>query len=336
LSLSGGCVRKTLPNIAAALLAVMLSVAGAPASSIYDDALEKYKAGHFQQAAAGFASALVREPANQLYHYLLANCLVHMEQHDRAAEEYRLAYELDPASTTGGFCRQALTAYGKSTTQKSASGKTRDASELQKVKALIRRQAEFEKDKQGLLASRSESSIQQQVDNDLQRIDQWVESEIQKLREPIVYNLGPRANPLLGNPELLKQKEDQIRATGQQEKERVRKAAAERSQVYESWRKDREALLEESAGNLQTQLDQPMGRSGVKLQPHGTGLYVRYYGKGGPNLLPDPHPATVRIREADTGGITGSEAKASGKEGAGNVVRDVKGTVMKDSGGEGR
>lgn len=328
-----------MKNSSKILLSVLLADVVLPVRVFAVDpagsAQEKYRLGQYTQAAAGFSEALAREPKNQLYHYLFANCLVHLKQHDRAADEYRAAYQLDPASRTGEYCRQALMAYRKRFPESVAGGRPAGgAGEVDKVKSQIRKQIDFEKDKQDSVASRNERLIRLHVEDELRRIDEWMEAEIQKLNDPLIYTPGPRANPLLANPELLKQKEDQVRASAREQKEAVLRAASERSQHNESWVKEREALLDETAGNLQSQLDQPAGRSGVKLQAKGTGLYVRYYGKpGGANQYPDPHQATVRIKEAgatDENGRT-NLATSPDKQAPSSPERDVKGRVIKNT-----
>jgi len=329
-------VRKPSQNILAAFLLSIFCVYSASAKTIYESAMDKYRAGLYQQAANDFTEAAQQEPSKQVYHYLLANCLVHLEQHSRAAEEYKVAYLLDPSTSTAELCKKALTAYKKPmpdlTGNSVSQTKTGNSFELDKVKALIRKQADFEKDKHDIQSVRSEQDIKTSVDEELRRIDHWMQNEIQKLNDPIVYHPTPHPNPLLRLPDLLKEKEDEIKATAKAEKERIIKAADDRTHVYESLRKGREALLDETAGNLESQLDQPMGRSGVKLQAHGTGLYVRYYGAGGPNRLPDPHQATVRIQDAASSeAVSADQQQTSSKQLAGETSKDVKGKVMKDS-----
>ncbi|MBX9687394.1 MAG: tetratricopeptide repeat protein [Candidatus Obscuribacterales bacterium] len=287
-------MNKEAGFLSAFLLLSSLAIPSVNAGGSVDAAMSLYKSKHYKEAAAGFSQAVSQEPSRQLYHYLLANCLVHMKEHRRAEEEYKVAYTLDPSSSTGEFCLQALGAYNK----RSGKPGTASNSDLDKAKGLIEKQIEFEKEKSGSLANRGQRTIQDSVEEELKQVDQWMQSEIQKLNEPLIFNPGARANPLLANPELLKEKEDQIRASAAAQKEQIKKSAKERSKVYESWKKDRETLLDETAENLKGQLEQPMGMSGVKLQSKGTGLYVRYYGKGGKNYWPDPHPATARIGDA--------------------------------------
>lgn len=278
-------------------LPLSLAVSAAELSTAYEEGFSHYRQRHYKQASLAFYSALKQAPSSQRCHYLLANCLVHLDEHKRACEEYRLAFLLDPASETAQYCRRALLGYKKPDPAKDLL-KPGSEKEMEEVKELIERQASFEKYKHERQAFRSQQAIRTQLDEVLSRIDQQMQADIQKLHDPIVYTPAPQANRLLALPELLKEKEEQIRAQAQVQKEAAIKEAGERVRPYESWRKDRAALLDEAADNLKSQLEQSAGPSGVKLQAHGTGLYVRYYGKPGQSKYPDTHPATARIREA--------------------------------------
>lgn len=281
----------------------------------------QYKAGQYKKAAQLFSAASLQEPTKQMHHYLLANCLVRLDQNERAVEEYKLAYLLDSSSPTGEFCKKALLAYKK----RLPGLKLEDVSkedEVGRVKKLIQKQAGFEKDKHELVASRTEQEIKAQLDEQLKAIDQQMQYELQRLHDPIVFNGGAQANRLLAVPELMKEKEDQVRANAQVQKERVIREAEERSRPYDNWRKSRSALVDEAAENLQTQLEQPAGPSGVKLQTRGTNLYVRYYGKANPNEYPEAHQATARLQEA-----AGTESTDSGQKGT-QPAEAVKGKVI--------
>lgn len=276
-----------------AFLAVALApLALAPvfAASNSDEAIEFYNGKRYHQAAVAFTKASIKEPANQNYRYYLANCLVHLKKHDRAIEEYRAAYSIDPRSSLGEFSAQALIGY-----HQSLPGSLSDSHDVGKAKNLIRAQTNTEKYKQTVLASRSEQEVRAKVDAQIKAVDEQARADIQKLHDPLIFLPAPRANPLLAMPELLKEKEDQIKLAAKQEKERLLKEAEERSKPFHSWKKGRDAALDEVAANLESQLEQPVGPSGVKLQAKGTDLYVRYYGKALPNKLPDAKAATARI-----------------------------------------
>lgn len=301
-------------RLGAGLLFCVLLQNMAAASGLYENGLKQYKSGKYKEAAQLFSAVSIQEPGNQLYHYLHANCLVHLDLHERACQEYKVAYLLDPNTSTADYCRQALLAYKKPLPSFNESARTTPDGELAQVKRLIEKQASFEKDKHESVSTNSQRAIKAQLDEDLRRIDQQMHADIQKLHEPIVFTPGPQANRLLALPELLKEREDQIKALALAEKERLIKESNERLRPYESWSKDRAALLDEAAGNLKTQLDSPAGPSGVKLQTRGTGLYVRYYGKSAASKFPDAHPATVRIKNAGDSAETNAEQAESFKK----------------------
>lgn len=288
----GAAVKNSVLVAVSTILAVFSPLV-ANARSLYDDALEHYTNKRYQQAAQGFTRASIEDPSKQIYRYYLANCLVHLDKHDRAIEEYRAAYLLNPYSSIAEYSAQALAGYHKSVP--SIPGKLPEDNDLGKAKTAIRMQTKTEKYKQGLLASRGEYELKSKLSEQIKAIDDQARADIQKLYDPLIFTPGPRANPLLAMPELLKEREDAIKSSAKLEKERLLKEAEERSKPLQSWQKGREAVLDEVAANLESQLDSPVGPSGMKLQAKGTDLYVRYYGKALPNRLPEAHSATARI-----------------------------------------
>src|SRR5262249_147904 len=73
-----------------------------------------------------------------------------------------------------------------------------------------------------------------------------------------------------------------------------RSIAYERSNQFKQWAIDRQQDLEFVANNLETQLLSVPGRSGILLNPVGTGLYVRNYKTFQPkNPLPEAHPSIL-------------------------------------------
>lgn len=317
--------RKLLIALTALTLAP-LAASAAFARGVFDDAIEHYNAKRYLQAANAFTKASIKEPSNQLYRYYLANCLVHLDKHDRAVEEYRAAYLLDPYSSTAEYSARALKGYHKPLPPLPGVGA--DDSQVGKTKTLIRKQSRDQKDKHTIIASNSESLIRAKVDEQIKQIDEQARYEIQKLHDPLIFMPAPRANPLLALPDLLKEKEDQIKLNAKQEKERLLRDAEERSKPFQSWRKDRGAVIDEIAQNLEHQLEQPVGPSGVKLQPNGTDLYVRYYGKSKGSRFPDAHQATARIVPEESG-FELPTAPPTEKINADSSHRDVKARLLR-------
>lgn len=306
-----------------------VAVFAAQTGSLYDSGLEQYRSGHYKQAARDFLSASRQEPAKQDLHYLLANCFVHLGQNKRAVEEYEAAYYINPASNTADYCKQALLSYKIVLPEPASLPKSSGIAcgELDQAKSLIKTQARFEKDKHGQVAARSTALIQNLINDEIKRIDWQMQADIQKLYEPLIFTPGPRANLMLAFPELLKEREAQIRQAAQAEKARLAENATSRKQVYETWKKNREALLDQTVDNLQDQLDKPAGPSGIKLQAHGTGLYVRNYKITGPSRVPETHAATARFGEISKN-EDAAESSAATKD---DSQQQVKGTLLKET-----
>lgn len=288
-----------------------------------DEAMTHYLAGRYKHAVNAFDRVLASDPANQKLRYFLANALVKCDEHERAAQEYELAYKIDSHSTIAGYCKQALLSYKKPVpegnfnfgakaknkviagatpaipVQKSGSSETKPAAisgsvHVNRALSNIRRQAAYEKDKHRRLANTSMDILTGSRLEKARDIDARAQMEVEKLYEPIIYTPGPRANPLLMYPDLLKSRETQIRQAAQDAKEALIRQEEAQANRYKSWVKEREVALDEVAANLENQLDTPQKSSGVKLHAVGTDLYVRYYGNSG-TPAPEVHNAVVRI-----------------------------------------
>lgn len=340
--------KSKMANIAL-LLALAGSGGNAFAKSLTDEGLAHYNAGRYPLAIASLSAAVAREPAGQLLHYYLANAFVHTGDHRRALEEYRICYQLNPQNTIGEYSRKALVSYKAPLPSPSdptfvrVYKKYMDAAktqsnvvaiepELEKARNIIRRQADIEKNKHRIQSAQSQKVSRHIAEEEAKRVDSRAEAEIQKLYEPIVYSPGPRANPLLANPDLLKQKEDAIKKAAAEEKEYILRHAEESSETYKSWESKKTVALDEVAANLESQLEQPAGRSGVKLQAKGTDLYVRNYVPFHSKANLNAHPAIVRIVSQDYGGNGEGDDKNSlsgDKAESLQDPRNVHGKVLK-------
>lgn len=105
---------KLATQFSALFLALNFSGAlavGAGSAPEYDAGLRFMKAGKPAEAAALFEHAIRRHPYNALVHYSLANALVKLKMHDRAAQEYRTTFLLQPDGNLSNYCRMAMGAY---------------------------------------------------------------------------------------------------------------------------------------------------------------------------------------------------------------------------------
>lgn len=321
-----------------AIWLVLISGSGAGyCRSSGDEAMNHYTAGRYKHAVNAFDEALVLEPANQNLRYFLANALVKCGEHERAAQEYELAYKINSQSTVAGYCKQALLTYKKpvpegnfnlgalsknktktvasvpvaasssSTSSSENPSGTADSVHLARAMKNIRRQAAYEKDKHRRFANASMDILTGTRLEKAKDIDARMQIEVERLYEPIIYTPAPRTNPLLMYPELLKSRETQIRQAAQEAKEALVRQEEALANRYKSWVKEREVALDEVAANLESQLDAPQKSSGVKLRSVGTDLYVRYYGASN-TPAPEVRNAVVRIvTEPSPSGYAGDE-----------------------------
>ncbi|HEY9869248.1 MAG TPA: tetratricopeptide repeat protein [Candidatus Obscuribacterales bacterium] len=293
------------------MVAASSAFSAAWAADPLQDGLRLYASGRYRDAVVVMSRAALAYPASPVVHYHLANALVKAGMHEQAMQEYQLSYRLDPYSSVAGYCRMALKAYGVPEPEASQgharlpvpagwrNGPAGDAFVI-RAKTTIRRQAEFEKSKHRSTGEALAALAFRHAETDLQKIRQEMNEQLQRALEPPVMTLptgrGVISIQMPFNPEIAKARADAIRREAQEQERQVRQFADMRASQYRRWSKEREYALEEVVANLESQLDEPVGRSGVKLQPIGTDLYVRYYGyQRYSKEMPDTQPASVRI-----------------------------------------
>lgn len=304
-------------------------------SSLFEEGIGQFKSGQYAVSVKTLSTVVTNQPGSQLGRYYLACALVKVHEHRRAVQEYRVAYLLDPASTTGEYCRKALNAYKASLPDEQESQRVKeeiqrqsrqtasgDQSEMARTLTGIRRQTDSEKNKYRSDEQNREGVIRKLADEQLRQIDQQAAEQIARLSDPIVFTAdGARANPLLIYPDLLKQREDAIKKSAQEEKERILRALDEKTERYKGIQKTRDTALDEVAANLETQMKNG-SRSGVRLQASGTGLYVRNYLPSG-TRPPEAKQAVVRIVDQSNPPPTRVDDETSSPNGS----RSVTGTI---------
>lgn len=296
---------------------MLLGGAGGPAQANdpFQLGLGCYGAGRYREAVVYLSQAAMSHPASPVLHYHLGNALVKCGLHDQAIQEYELSYRLDPYSSVAQYCKLALKAYGRPSpelaqTHVAADGSVQFAVEppagppidrnVRIAKNIIRRQAEYEKSKHRATGEALARLAMRHADHDVSRIREDMREEMARAMEPPVLTLptgrGVMTVPLPFNPELARARAEEARQRAQEAERSVRKAAEARAELQKNFCKEREFALDEVVSNLESQLEEPAGRSGVKLQAVGTDLYVRYYGyQRGSEQMPDTRPAAVKI-----------------------------------------
>lgn len=293
--------------------------AAAYSSPTFEQGLRQYNAGRYRHAAIYFTMAIEEDPTNALTHYYLADALVRTGHHDQAIEEYAICYRISPAGRISDYCRRALTGYRQPLPEKVAgagdttggggqagsSNVVRPVSDeawvIARAKSHIRREAAYEKSKHHQSGECFALGAIAQAETEAGRIQDEASRDIEAAMQPPVMVIGRMVRQLPVDPELVRQRVEEIRQRAAERTETARRRGQVRADHYKQISRERQTALDEVVANLETQLEQPVSHSGVKLQPVGTDLYTRFYGTlRASNQLPDVHPAVVRIIDRPT------------------------------------
>jgi tetratricopeptide (TPR) repeat protein len=339
---------KRVSVVVIALSASLTAAAPSRANS-YQDGLRDYYAGRYQQAAIEFARASGYAPQNAMIHYYLANTLVHLNQHDAAIEEYKLCYALDCRGPVSEYCRQSLHKYHQSLPDKDHLEKLRNAlandtdvcqpdgtrastavgGAVEKSVAVIRRQVEIEKRKNEAVSKYLAEEAVQTGNQQAKAVQARAEIEVSKLYRPHSHSATIDPDAAI--------REQQIRNTARDEQDMILRRANERADRYRKVGQLKKTALDQVAQNLQSQLADNGKSSGVKLLPQGTDLYVRQYmSVPASRVLPEAHPAVVRIYAQHGASSCDSSESAEAASSAGNASfgpsapasRSVKGKIL--------
>ncbi|MGH9548083.1 MAG: hypothetical protein ACRD3W_01865, partial [Terriglobales bacterium] len=201
----------------------------------------------------------------------------------------------------------------------------------------IRHDAEGAKDRHRAAAESQSIAAIRRGEEEAKQVEASARDEIDRILNPPQLING-RLNPLYLNPELQKQRAEEVRRRADEAAKIARSAAQERCSTFQKWSQQREYDLDEIASNLEHQLHDRNLPGTPRLSQLGTGLYVRnYVGASAPSPYPDPHPGVVRIRPTgftpmpDDESQSDSETKA--KQGlleqGDSPNNTVRGTVIK-------
>jgi tetratricopeptide (TPR) repeat protein len=290
----------------AALTLSLTTFPPAYADSAFDRGVESYTSGDYPVALLQLSQACGENPRNVMAHYYLANTLVQQKMHDQAVSEYSTCYRLDPHGPVAEFCMQALRKYRALKKNNNptlvASANVPGEPDISRAQSLIRRQAEYEKAKHhdiGESLARGTSTL---AEVEARRAHTQAQEEIDRvLAPPIFFPIGrPPVNAAGYTPEQGRARAEEIRRNAEETAQLAKLRAAGRAQQYRDWSSQRKHALDEVVMNLEKQLASPAS-SGVKLQPVGTDLYVRFYGyKRATAQMPNTRPADVRLVDKET------------------------------------
>jgi tetratricopeptide (TPR) repeat protein len=187
--------------------------------------------------------------------------------------------------------------------------------------AMIRRQAAEEKARKKQFADHLATNVISTGAAKANKIKADAEEQIKELYEgPILYDSqgNPRGrgvpawhlNPVLQDQ--LKERASQIRSEAEARAQLELSESNDKSNQYQKWYSAREEDIDYVSDSLESQMRASSARSGVLLNPVGTGLYVRNYSTLKPkHPIPEAHSSVVRMIDR---GYVDSEAKRELKE----------------------
>jgi len=282
-------------------------LAGSSQEAALGQGLKRMKSGDYSGAARVFRAAALDNPDDPFSRYYLANCLVHMKRHPEAIVEYRRSYEIDPFSAVSGFCRQALLAYNVAVPDITRPGQTykvldrKSDQHVEDAVSMIRRQVADDKNRNVEYAnSRAESALKL-GERKATMILEDAEREVQDIMANGTKEYDRRGNLFYHklrevDQYVVKAKVEEIRRKAKAQAEEVRRDARERSLAHKAWSESRKDSLDGVADNLEKQLvSDKIRKTGVALNPIGTGLYVRNYVTDPKKPVPVVRQSVVRI-----------------------------------------
>ena len=264
--------RKPIVILIASLIAVGVAHEKAFADNQFmTQGIQEYNAGDYENAAGHLGAALTTEFNNAKLHYYLASAYSHLKKHDDAVREFRIAYALQPDGEVGGYAKQALGALGADVREPKGS----DAAPAAVAKAppppqsdpylnhtmsALQQQAEQEKNLRTGVGQSTADNISKTGKDVVQR------SQADALNNSPHYYSRRSGSPypVTLSPDVKKQL-DSMQQMYDQQKDRYLQSSQQEAQE-----------IQKSSQNLQSLLnDNP--KSGTKLVPAGTNLFIRNY-----------------------------------------------------------
>ena len=288
-------------------------------------------------AEAYLKLAVLEDPRNPIVHYHYANSLVYVKRSADAVQEYSQCYKLDPFGPASGYCRKALMTYGVQVPEpedaEPVSALERMGQKPNPVKSkeeaarpaisTLHDQAEREKSRHRILASATTHNILSTGENNARLVHEKASQAIDKLlNEPV---LAPPGMNKFQMAEYTRLQVEQVRKDAEEAAKLELARAAEKSEAYKNWSKQREDQVDETVSNLEHQLKIKTLAGSARLRQEGTGLFVRYYGAdSGP--IPDVHTGVARIVESQVPLHSVARSKTEDTPAATSTVR---GAVLK-------
>jgi tetratricopeptide (TPR) repeat protein len=240
-----------------------------------EQALAAYNSGDFNTTLHYLNTAANSEFNNPLFHYYLADTLVHLGRHEEALKEYRIAYTLNPSSSVANYCKLALSRYGTGTEPQiwhekgEAKNSGPDAQLVQSV-SVIHKQTE---DSKNIMIQ----GAHDRSTNALRSTDENIKTS-QRQTQQMINDL--QAQSLSLDPGSARRAAASINAQSEEQQKGLTNLKRNTDRIASESMKDavqRSLYVEQSATNLEQMMVAPHKAGDVVLDKNGTNLYVRNY-----------------------------------------------------------
>jgi len=245
-------------------LATSASLALSPALK---QGMEEYNQGEYKAAEGHLGQALASDFDNAVLHYYLANTYVHLNKKQDAIKEFRIAYALEPNKEVGKLSKVALGYLG---VEEGASEKKDKEKEIPKTppkpsnphldRAVSTLNDEVKQERERSMRTAGELASEAS-----RRSSSILSNKKQDILDGLKYYRRGTQHQLPIPPDVLQQL-DGLRGIYDQQSQGHIENATRRS-----------AELQRTADNLQSLMTDKNAKSGHKLSPVGTNLYIRNY-----------------------------------------------------------
>jgi len=267
----------------------------------------------FKESELALSSVVAKNPKHALAHYYLANALLRLLKYNEAKQEFFACYCLDPNSEAGKYSQKAVKAIEQ---MYPPLHKEEMADErVNKSVALIREQSDREKARQRDMVKNLSNGVAQNA-----------EAEVSQIKNNAASLTGVTPYVMLNHKRRGSKNVNATLSQAEESAQLTRMAAKQKADEYRNWSTTQEKKLDEVASNLESQLHNSGVRGAAKLRPEGTGFYVRYYGAGATNVIPEAHSSVVRILPSNS--VVEQESLPKEFTKPVEAVKSVKGTVV--------
>lgn len=231
-----------------------------------EEGMRLYKIGEYSDAAKRLGQCVSNSPQNATAHYLLGNCLLHLNHADQADKEFRTCLGLTKDPTLTSYCKKGIE------TCSYALAKSREADDLEGTIRRISNQAFLHK---SITDENLSASNKAAMDDTKERIKILeIDKENTKYKmETKTYSDGKGYTSRYYTDQEIQAAMDSFDERIQAVKASANKASKTYLEVSEKANKD----VDDSVKSLEDSLRLSPNAKGERLLPLGTNLYVRNY-----------------------------------------------------------